>query len=104
VPVPTNVPPGVKIPTALYPNYPNPFNPATTIRFDLYEAGNVRLAVYNVRGQLVRTLVSGAQPAGHNDVTWDGLDDRGRTVASGVYVYRLETGDYVSSRKMVLLK
>ncbi len=104
LPVPSDVSVGVKIPNALYANYPNPFNPTTTIRFDLNEAGDVSLAVYNIRGQIVRTLVQGTRPSGHNTVEWDGLDDHGRAVASGVYVYRIEADGFVGSRKMVLLK
>jgi hypothetical protein len=103
-PVPTSVAVGVRIPNALYPNYPNPFNPTTTIRYDLFDAGAVTLSIYNVLGQRVRTLVSERRPAGHNEATWDGTDDHGHRVASGVYVYKLETGATVRTRKMLLLK
>lgn len=88
----------------LHPNHPNPFNPSTTIRFELAARGPASLRVYDVRGHLVRTLVDGDADAGTTSVTWDGRDDSGRAVASGVYVYRLRTGSTAESRKMVLLK
>ncbi len=84
---------------ALAQNYPNPFNPATEIVFGLPEASRVELSVYNIRGQRVTTLVDGWMDAGVYTRSWSGAD-----VASGVYFYRLRAGDYVESRKMVLLK
>ena len=89
---------------ALRANVPNPFNPATVIRYDLPRAADVALRVFDVRGRLVRTLVDEHQLAGTRTARWDGRDDRGRGVASGVYVYRLEAGDFVQQRKMTLLK
>jgi len=74
---------------ALEQNQPNPFNPSTTIRFGLPAEGAVVLAVYSATGQLVRTLVDETLTAGAHDVAWNGLDERGRTVASGVYLYRI---------------
>jgi len=71
-------------------NYPNPFNPATQIQYTLPERGQVRLAVYTALGQPVRTLVDSAREGGQHQQTWDGLDDRGKAVASGTYFYRLE--------------
>ncbi len=88
----------------LYPNYPNPFNPATTIRFDLNRSAKVSLKIYNVLGQEVRTLVSGQMPPGVHSVTWDGKDQRGQNVSSGVYLYRLETGGFSKTLKLTLLK
>ena len=85
-------------------NYPNPFNPQTTIAFSVKNRVNVRLAVYDVNGALVRTLVNSSQAAGPHEMKWDGRDDRGAAVASGVYFYRLRTGDFTSTKKMVLLK
>jgi hypothetical protein len=85
-------------------NYPNPFNPATSIRFSIPEAGVVRLKVYDVAGRVVRTLVDGATGAGRALVTWDGMDETGRRVASGVYFYRLEAPGATLTRKMMLLK
>lgn len=89
---------------ALHPNYPNPFNPATTITYDLEKSAPVTLTVYNLRGQRVRTLVQATQGAGSYAVQWDGRDDTGRPVSSGMYVYRLQAGERVASRKMTLLQ
>jgi hypothetical protein len=90
--------------TALYQNYPNPFNPATTIAYDLAARENVTLSVFNVQGKRVRVLVNGTQPPGRYRVEWDGTDGGGQRVATGVYFYRFEAGDYTRTRKMVLLK
>ncbi|MCX6833851.1 MAG: T9SS type A sorting domain-containing protein [candidate division Zixibacteria bacterium] len=89
---------------ALHANYPNPFNPTTTIRYDLPEQADVRIAVYNVVGQVVRTLVNRPVSAGQYETVWDGRDDSGRQVSSGVYLYRMTAGDFTQSRKMLLLK
>jgi hypothetical protein len=89
----------------LLPNHPNPFNPATTIAFELPRPENVTLRVHDMAGHVVRTLVAGeAQAAGRHEVSWRGLSDAGRRVASGVYVYRIEAGGEVKARSMVLLK
>jgi hypothetical protein len=88
----------------LYQNYPNPFNPNTTIRYALKQSTRVTLTVYNLLGQEVRTLVNARQEAGYKTVIWDGLNNQGRKVASGIYLYRLEAGDFVKTRKMVLMK
>ena len=80
-------------------NYPNPFNPATTIEYGLKTAGNVSLVIYNTLGQQIHTLVDSPQPAGHYQIQLDG-----NTLASGLYIYRLETADFVATRKMVLIK
>ncbi|MFA6107461.1 MAG: FlgD immunoglobulin-like domain containing protein [Candidatus Latescibacterota bacterium] len=89
---------------ALYPSAPNPFNAATLVRFDLPEAQEVQVAVYNVLGQRVRTLVSGPTVAGRHEVPWDGRDDEGRPAATGVYVARLSTAQQVLVQPMVLLR
>jgi hypothetical protein len=83
---------------------PNPFNPSTTIRYSIEKGGNTELSVYDVAGRRIRTLVSGFVPEGDHEVTWNGQDDRGMPAASGVYFYRLSTGGFVETRKMVLLK
>jgi flagellar hook assembly protein FlgD len=91
---------------ALAQNYPNPFNPTTQIRYSIRKRGHVSLDVYNVAGQRVRTLVSEVQtplPQGFA-VTWDGTSDAGDVVSSGVYFYKLSTGDFTKTKKMVLLK
>ncbi len=97
---------GAETPLAyrLAQNYPNPFNPTTTIRFDIREKGQVSLRIYNVAGQLVRTLVDGELDAGSYAEDWNGLNDEGSKVASGVYFYRLEAGVFESVKKMVLLR
>ncbi|MCP4566767.1 MAG: T9SS type A sorting domain-containing protein [FCB group bacterium] len=88
----------------LYSNYPNPFNPRTTIAYDLPQAGEVNLEIFNILGQRVATLVEAYQEAGHYEVAWDSKDEGGQAVASGVYFYKLTTADFVNSRKMLLLK
>ena len=90
--------------SALRPNVPNPFNPRTTVYFDLAQAGPVTVRVYSVSGRLVRTLVSGEMAAGQHQVMWDGIDDAGRSVASGTYLVQLVARDRTDSRSMVLLK
>lgn len=85
-------------------NYPNPFNPVTTIRYAVPESGRVSMAVYNLLGQRVRGLVNRQVLAGEHFVTWDGKNDFGATVSSGIYVYRVEAGDVVKSRKLMFLK
>ncbi|HET9952324.1 MAG TPA: choice-of-anchor D domain-containing protein [Candidatus Eisenbacteria bacterium] len=89
---------------ALYQNSPNPFNPSTVIRFDLPEAGAVSLEVFQVDGRKVRTLVHAPRPAGRHQVIWDGRDERGREVGSGVYLYRVKAGAYEASKRMILVK
>ncbi len=89
---------------SLSQNYPNPFNPQTTIRFTLKDNAPVSLKIYNVSGQLVKTLVSGTRTAGEHTVRWDGRNDAGQAVSSGVYFYKLVTKNFSQTRKMVLLK
>ena len=88
----------------LLQNYPNPFNPVTRITYNLAQTGKVDLAIYNVLGQKVRTLFSGTASAGLHVNTWDGLDDAGKKVASGLYFYKLEAENYSAVKKMVLMK
>ena len=97
---------GQPIPTAyaLHANYPNPFNPSTVIRYAIPQTGQVRLEIYNAAGQRVRTLVDAAQAPGHYEATWDGRNEAGYTVASGIYVYRLAAQGFSQTRKMVLVK
>jgi hypothetical protein len=100
-PLPTFVPESF----ALQQNYPNPFNPTTTIRYDLRQAGDVKLRVFNVLGQEVRTLVNRFKGIGRHEEFWDGKDNAGNRGASGVYVYALEIADkFKESKKMLLLK
>jgi flagellar hook assembly protein FlgD len=85
-------------------NYPNPFNPSTKIQFAVPSEQNISLVIYNILGQRVRTLVQGVRPVGQYTVTWDGKDEAGRTVESGVYICRLETGSIALVKKMLMLK
>jgi hypothetical protein len=96
--------PSSKYAYALEQNYPNPFNPVTTIDYSLKETGNVNLRIYNVAGQLVRTLVNGNVAAGPASVKWYGRNDAGQSVSSGVYFYKLVAKDFTMTKKMVLLK
>jgi hypothetical protein len=87
---------------ALYDNSPNPFNPTTTIRYALKESMQTSITIYNSLGQKVRTLIDRPQSMGMHTVMWDGRDDGGRTVSSGVYLYRLKAGNFTQTRKMLL--
>jgi hypothetical protein len=100
----TPVDPRVVYEDRLHQNVPNPFNPATEIRFDLARDGAVALVVYDVSGRAVRTLARGAYPRGEHVVRWDGRDDRGVPVSTGVYFYRLDAGRFSATRKTILLK
>ena len=84
--------------------YPNPFNPTTNIKFNLAKNENVRLVVFNILGQKVKTLVNGDMKAGEYTATWDGRDEFGSTVASGIYFYRLESQSFNATKKMILMK
>lgn len=85
-------------------NYPNPFNPTTNIEFQLQHPGTVSLDVFNVEGQLVRSLVQESLPAGHYTRVWDGLDEHGNAAASGIYTYQLRVGNTIDTKKMVLIR
>lgn len=85
-------------------NYPNPFNPTTLIRYEIPQPVQVTLAIYNLLGERVRTLVDAQEPTGMKQVTWDGRNERGRRVSSGVYVYRLEAGEFRMAKRLVLMK
>ena len=85
-------------------NYPNPFNPETEISYSLPEAAQVRLTVYNMLGQKVKTLVDEYQAAGRKTVSWDGTDERGNKAASGIYFYRVKAGEFEDTKKMILMK
>ncbi|MFC1730470.1 FlgD immunoglobulin-like domain containing protein [candidate division KSB1 bacterium] len=85
-------------------NYPNPFNPETTITFSIPRAGNVKVTVYSVLGEEVKTIVNSEINAGPHTVRWDGTNSRGQPVSSGVYIYRIDAGEYSSSKKMLLLR
>jgi len=96
-----------ELPTAfkLSQNYPNPFNPSTKIRYELPNTETVSLVIYNTLGQVVKTLVSNrAQPIGVYEINWDGTNQMGQSVASGIYIYRLQAGVFSKTKKMLLIK
>jgi len=90
--------------SALLGNYPNPFNPTTTIKFALSEDSYVSLDIYNIKGERVRTLVQENLTAQYHSILWNGLDSSGKQVSSGIYFYKMKAGKFVSNRKMILLK
>ena len=92
------------IPAPSVSNFPNPFNPSTTIRFSIPQDSSVKLVVYNIRGQVVKTIVNDTLPKGSHSAFWNGVDDNGRAVSSGVYFYRLQTGNTLLTGKCLLLK
>lgn len=89
---------------SLHGNFPNPFNPVTQIEYELVETSEIQLVIFNVLGQSIRTLASGRRNPGLHSVLWDGRNDGGRFVPSGVYLYRLQSGKHTISRKMLLVK
>ncbi len=90
--------------TELEGNFPNPFNPTTTIKFGLNEPALVILEVYNIRGEKVRTLVDSELEAKYHTVQWNGEDGSGKNVSSGVYFYKMKAGKYTSTKKMIMMK
>ena len=90
--------------TKLIGNYPNPFNPETIINFSLSVASNLRVDIYNIKGQKVKSLLNEQRLAGNHNIVWNGKDDNGLDVGSGIYLYKMETDDFVAIRKMVLMK
>jgi hypothetical protein len=95
---------GPALKNSLSQNYPNPFNPQTTIAFTIKDRGAVSIKVYNVNGELVRTLANDSRAAGSYTLVWDGHNDAGQSVSSGVYFYKLVTNSFSQTKKMVLLK
>lgn len=88
----------------LYPNYPNPFNPTTTIEYTIPKAGNVDINIYDISGQLVKRYNQNHNASGSYSVIWDGKNNYGAKAASGTYFYQIISGDFVSTKKMILLK
>jgi len=88
----------------LVSNYPNPFNPDTNIAYSIKEACKITLEVYNIKGQLVKTLIDEVKEAGDYSISWNGKDNTGKITASGVYVYKMNAGKYSSTKKMILMK
>ncbi|GAB4177155.1 MAG: hypothetical protein Kow00108_12650 [Calditrichia bacterium] len=88
----------------LHQNYPNPFNPTTTIRYNLPASSKITIEVFDLQGRKVKTLINGVQPAGNHTIQWDGTNQHGNKVSSGIYFYRLKTKDQMLQRKMILIK
>ena len=88
----------------LLQNYPNPFNPSTTIEYEIPNAGDVEIKIYNINGELVKTLLAQQQSAGRYTINWDGKNGYGQTVSSGMYIYRVAFGSSVLAKKMLLIK
>jgi hypothetical protein len=98
----------IPVRTELTGNFPNPFNPTTSIKYALQEDSRINLEIFNIKGQKVKTLADGNQSAGYHTIVWDGKDNNGRTSASGLYFYKMvsegNSGRYTSTKKMLLLK
>jgi flagellar hook assembly protein FlgD len=90
--------------TKLSGNYPNPFNPVTNISFSIKEASQVTIDIYNLKGEKVNTLVNEYLEPNYYNVEWNGRDENNRSVASGVYFYKMKAGRYTSTKKMILMK
>ena len=88
----------------LHQNYPNPFNPVTTLRYDLPKNSLVTIIIYDMLGREVKTLINQTQDAGYRSVIWDATNDYGKPVSAGIYLYQIQAGEYISTKKMVLLK
>ena len=95
---------GIPTQFALHENYPNPFNPTTTLRFDLPEVSDVTLSIYNMLGQKVKTFNMQSTPAGYHAIKWNGKNDHNQSVSGGVYIYKLQSRKEMQMRKMILLK
>ena len=88
----------------LHQNYPNPFNPITTIRYDIPKLSEVKIVVHDIMGRHVATLVNTIKPAGYHKITWDGSNQLGEELSSGMYIYSIYTSEYNFSKKMILLE
>ena len=88
----------------LHQNYPNPFTPVTTLRYDLPENGNVNITIYDMLGRQVKTLINQNQDAGYRSVVWNATNNYGEPVSAGIYLYQIQSGEYMQTKKMVLLK
>ena len=88
----------------LYDAYPNPFNPITTLRYDLQDDSFVNLVIYDVTGRKIKSLINSNQAAGNRSINWDSTNDYGELVSTGMYIYVIQAGNFIQSKKMVLLK
>ena len=89
---------------ALHQNYPNPFNPITTLRYDLPEDSFVNVTIYDMLGNVVKSLVNGKQSYGYKSIQWNASDNQGKPVSAGVYIFSFQSRDFVDAKKMILLK
>jgi hypothetical protein len=89
---------------SLKQNYPNPFNPITTLRYNLPEDALVNITIYDMMGRQVKTLVNGSQRAGYKSIQWNAKNNQGQPVSAGLYLYTIQAGEFVQTKKMVLLK
>ena len=89
---------------ALHQNHPNPFNPVTTLRYNISENSLVTIAIYNILGKEVKTLINQTQDTGYKSVIWNATNDYGKPVSAGIYLYQIQAGEYMQTKKMVLLK
>ena len=88
----------------LHQNFPNPFNPKTKIRYDLQKSGFVNIDIYNVIGKHIKSLINEKKEVGYQSVNWNGTDASGRSVPAGMYIYTIQTDDFSSTKKMILVK
>jgi len=88
----------------LYPNYPNPFNATTTIRYEISQASDVQIRIYNLLGKVVRTLVNSQQSPGEYELNWDSKDDQNRLVAGGIFIVEMRANEFIKRQKITLLK
>jgi len=97
-------PASIPITYVLHQNYPNPFNPITTLSYDLPEDALVNITIYDMMGRQINTLVSSQQTAGYRSVQWNGTNNIGQPVSAGLYLYTIQAGEFVQTKKMVILK
>ena len=88
----------------LHQNYSNPFNPITTLRYDLPEDANVNITIYDIMGRVVKTMVNSQENAGFKSIQWNATNDKGSPVSAGLYLYTIQAGEFRQTKKMVLLK
>ena len=88
----------------LHQNYPNPFNPVTTLRYELPEQTHVNITIYDMLGRKVKTILNEQQSPGYKQLIWDASNDNGKPVSASIYLYQIQAGEYISTKKMVLLK
>lgn len=96
--------PELPVETKLYSAFPNPFNPSTNLRYSMREAGEVRIDIFNSKGQIVRSFTNRHQEAGYYQVSWDGRDMNGSVVSTGMYLYQMSTDNYSATKKMMMMK